>query len=117
MLDGAIRSEIQDEATIKSWQKNPMNYVALAGGAVDLLMKRNFAPPAERLKSVTARLRGIPPVLAEMRANVSNPPREFTDIAMRIAGGSVGFFKGDVATWAKRRSRRRHVRRSAHSPR
>jgi uncharacterized protein (DUF885 family) len=101
MLDGAIRAEIQDEATIKSWQKNPMNYVALAGGAVDLLMKRNFAPPAERLKSVTARLRGIPPVLAEMRTNVSNPPREFTDLAMRIAGGSVGFFKGDVATWAK----------------
>ena len=101
MLDGAIRAETQDEATIKSWQKNPMNYVALAGGAVDLLMKRNFAPPAERLKSVTARLRGIPPVLAEMRANVSNPPREFTDLAMRIAGGSVGFFKGDVATWAR----------------
>jgi uncharacterized protein (DUF885 family) len=101
MLDGAIHAEIQDEATIKSWQKNPMNYVALAGGAVDLLMKRNFAPPAERLKSVTARLRGIPPVLAEMRTNVSNPPREFTDLAMRIAGGSVGFFKGDVATWAK----------------
>ena len=36
-----------------------------------------------------------------MRANVSNPLREFTDIAMRIAGGSVGFFKGDVATWAR----------------
>lgn len=101
MLDGAIKSEIQDEATIKSWQKNPMNYVALAGGAVDLLMKRNFAPPADRLKSVTARLRGIPPVLAEMRVNVANPPREFTDLAMRIAAGSVGFFKGDVATWAK----------------
>ncbi|MEP6491981.1 MAG: DUF885 domain-containing protein [bacterium] len=101
MLDGAIHSELQDEATLKSWQKNPMGYVALAGGAVDLLMKRNFAPPAERLKSVTARLRGIPPVLAAMRTNVSNPPREFTDLAMRIAGGSVGFFKGDVATWAK----------------
>ncbi|HTE46489.1 MAG TPA: DUF885 family protein, partial [Gemmatimonadaceae bacterium] len=101
MLDGAIHSELQDESTLKSWQKNPMGYVALAGGSVDLLMKRNFAPPAERLQSVTARLRGIPPVLAAMRVNVSNPPREFTDLAMRIAGGSVGFFKNDVATWAR----------------
>jgi uncharacterized protein (DUF885 family) len=36
-----------------------------------------------------------------MRTNVSNPPREFTDLAIRIAGGSVGFFQHDVATWAR----------------
>ena len=101
MIDGAIRSELQDLTVIKSWQKNPMGYAGLAGGAVDLLMKRNFAPPNERLKSVTARLRGIPAVLTAMRENVTNPPKEFTDLATRIAGGSVGFFKGDVATWAK----------------
>ncbi|HZK78393.1 MAG TPA: DUF885 domain-containing protein, partial [Gemmatimonadaceae bacterium] len=35
------------------------------------------------------------------KANVQNPPKEFTDLAIRIAGGSVGFFKSDVATWAK----------------
>src|SRR3954468_9471251 len=101
MIDGAIKSELQDEEELANWKKNPMNYVGLPGNAVDLLMKRNFAAPADRLKSVTARLRGVPAVLSEMRQNVINPPREFTDLAMRIAGGSVGFFKGDVATWAK----------------
>jgi len=54
----------------------------------------------ERLRSVTARLRGMPQVLAEMRTNIVNPPKEFTDLAVRIAGGSVGFFKDDVAKWA-----------------
>jgi len=34
----------------------------------------------------------VPAVLNEMRENVVNPPKEFTDIAIRIAGGSVGFF-------------------------
>ena len=101
MIDGAIKSELQDEVELANWKKNPMPYVGLPGNAVDLLMKRNFAAPAERLKSVTARLRGVPAVLNEMRENVVNPPREFTDLASRIAGGSVGFFKGDVATWAK----------------
>jgi uncharacterized protein (DUF885 family) len=101
MIDGAIKSELQDEEQIGNWKKNPMNYVGLPGNAVDLLMKRNFASPVERLKSVTARLRGMPQVLAEMRTNIVNPPREFTDLAMRIAGGSVGFFKDDVAKWAK----------------
>jgi uncharacterized protein (DUF885 family) len=101
MIDGAIKSELQDEEELANWKKNPMGYVGLPGNAVDLLMKRNFAAPADRLKSVTARLRGVPAVLTAMRQNVVNPPREFTDLADRIAGGSVGFFKGDVATWAK----------------
>ncbi len=101
MIDGALRSELQDQTIIRTWQKNPMIYAGLAGQAVDLLMKRNFASPAERLVSVTARLRGIPAVLSAMRANIADPPKEFTDLAMRIAEGSVGFFKSDVATWAK----------------
>lgn len=101
MVDGAIRSELQDLEVVRSWKTNPMGYAGLAGNAVDLLMKRNFAPPVERLKSVTSRLRGIPVVLAAMRANIENPPKEFTDLSIQIAEGSVGFFKGDVAKWAK----------------
>ncbi|MEO8450491.1 MAG: DUF885 domain-containing protein [Gemmatimonadota bacterium] len=101
MINGAIRSEIQDIEVIQSWKRNPMGYAGVAGNAVDLLMKRNFAPPLERLKSVTTRLRGVPAVLAAMKANIDNPPQEFADLAMRVAAGSVGFFKGDVAKWAK----------------
>jgi uncharacterized protein (DUF885 family) len=101
MMGGAIRSELQDLEVIQNWRKNPMGYVGLPGNAVDLLMKRNFAPPAERLRSVTARLRGVPALMAAMRANVTNPPKELTDLAIRIAGGSVGFFRNDVATWAR----------------
>ena len=101
VIDGAIHSELQDLEVVRSWQTNPMGYAGLAGSAVDLLMKRNFAPPPERLKSVTSRLRGIPAVLTAMRANIENPPKEFTDLSIQIAEGSVGFFKGDVAKWAK----------------
>ncbi len=101
MIDGAIRSELQDLEVIRSWKTNPMGYAGLAGNAVDLLMKRNFSSPVERLKAATSRLRGIPAVLAAMRANIENPPKEFTDLSIQIAEGSVGFFKGDVAKWAK----------------
>lgn len=101
MLDGAIHSELLDDEVIGTWRKNPMIYVQLAGNAVDLLMKRNFAPPVERLRSVTARLGGVPALLAAMRANVTNPPREYTDLAVAIARGSVGFFERDVSRWAR----------------
>ena len=101
MMDGAIRSELQDIETLQAWRHNPMGYIGLPGASVDGLMKRDFAPAAERVRSVTARLRGVPAILLAMRENVSNPPKEFTDLAIRMADGSVGFFRGTVAEWAK----------------
>jgi uncharacterized protein (DUF885 family) len=101
MVDGAIRSELLEIETLQSWRHNPMWYVALPGRSVDGLMKRDFAPASDRLRSVTARLRRIPGALAAMRANVENPPREFTDLAIRLADGSTGFFRDAVAEWAR----------------
>ena len=101
VLDGQLRAEVLDLETWPSWRKNPMLYIGLPGGAVDGLMKRALAPPAERLRSVIARLKAVPAVLGALRANVENPPREFTDLAIRMGEGSIGFFRDDVHAWAK----------------
>src|SRR5262249_35052984 len=55
ILDGQINAELLDLETLGTWRHNPMIYVGLPGNAVDVLMKRNFAPPAERLRSVISR--------------------------------------------------------------
>src|SRR5712692_5615390 len=101
ILDDEIRSELLELETLQTWKKNPMGYVGLPGSAIDLLMKRDFAPAHDRLQSVVARLKAIPAGLEAMRANVENPPKEFTDLSIRMAGGSVGFFRRTVANWAK----------------
>src|SRR5437660_8369240 len=91
ILDGQIRAELLDLETLQTWRNNPMTYVSLPGGAIDNLMKRNFAPAADRLRSVVARLKGVPPMIAAMKQNVDDPPHEFSDLAFRIAHGAVGF--------------------------
>ena len=101
ILEARINAELLDLETLGTWRTNPMTYVGLPGGSIDGLLKRNFAPPAERLRSVIARLKGVPPLLEAMRENVQNPPHEFTDLALRIARGSVGFFRQTAANWAK----------------
>src|SRR5207253_2517162 len=101
ILDGQIKAELLDLETLQTWRHNPMNYVGLPGGAVDGLIKRNFAPPAERLRSVISRLKGVPALIDAMKANVQSPPHEFTDLAFRMAHGSVGFFRDTAAMWAK----------------
>src|SRR5262249_41463201 len=35
------------------------------------------------------------------KANVKNPPKEFTTLAIRMAKGAAGFVQGAVAVWAK----------------
>jgi len=101
LIDSGIKSELLDLETLQTWRNNPMGYVALPGEAIDGLMKRNFAPHKDRLRSVIARLKGVPAVLAAMRENVANPPKEFTDLSIRIAEGSVAFFTDTIAGWAK----------------
>ena len=106
VLDGeiirsAIRAEILESQEVQSWKRNPMMYVGTPGGAIDGLMKRDFAPKKKRLELVVSRLVEVPRMMASMKANVTNPPREFTDLAIRMASGSVGFYKESVAAWAK----------------
>jgi uncharacterized protein (DUF885 family) len=101
VLDGLIRAELLDIAKIRTWILNPMNYAGVPGGAVDVLMKRNFAPAKERLHAVIDRLKKAPALLQAMQANCVNPPKEFTDLAIRITDGSVGFFRESVRDWAK----------------
>ncbi|NTX59829.1 DUF885 domain-containing protein [Myxococcus sp. CA051A] len=100
-LESQLLAEHFELSVLRSWEHNPMLYAGLPGGAIDGLMKRDFAPKAERLRSVIARLKAVPAVFAAGKANVQTPPREFTDLALRMAKGSVGFFEGSVATWAK----------------
>jgi uncharacterized protein (DUF885 family) len=99
-LEYQLLADHHELSVVRSWEKNPMSYAGLPGGAVDALMKRDFAPKAERLRSVISRLKAVPAIYAAGKANVRAPPREFTDLAIRMTKGSVGFFEGSVTQWA-----------------
>jgi hypothetical protein len=109
ILDGQIHAELLELETLQTWRKNPMQYASLPGSAVDGLIKRSFAPLEERLRSVVARLKGVPPLFEAMRENVRNPPREFTELSIIIARGSAGFLKETVAIWARDAARQNAV--------
>ncbi|HTO77049.1 MAG TPA: DUF885 domain-containing protein [Thermoanaerobaculia bacterium] len=100
-LEGEIRSDLLDLETLRNWERNPMMYAGTAGFAVNDLMKRDFAPKADRLRSITSRLKAVPAICAAGKANVKNPPKEFTTLAMRMSKGAAGFLQGTVAAWAK----------------
>jgi uncharacterized protein (DUF885 family) len=101
MLNGQLRSDLLDLETLRWLNRNPMPYVSTPGGSVDSLIKRDFAPPAERLRNVIIRLQGVPPLIEAMKSNMEDPPREYTEFAVRIASGSVAFFDKTVRKWGE----------------
>jgi Bacterial protein of unknown function (DUF885) len=101
LVSHRIEADILELATIGMWRRNPIGYLWYAAGALDALMKRPFAPPPRRLEALTARLRAFPRILDDMKANVSDPPREYTEVALRLARGSMGFVDDAIGAWAR----------------
>jgi uncharacterized protein (DUF885 family) len=100
-IESQIRGDLLSLETLRLWATNPMGYAGLPGGAIDALMKRDFAPKKDRLRSIIARLAGVPAIYTAAKANVANPAKEFTDVAIVMAKGTSGFFEGPVAQWAR----------------
>ena len=70
ILRNQLQADIWSMDTLQSWAWDPQVYNALAGSAIYSLMAREFAPLPQRLESATARMRKIPTVFAQARANL-----------------------------------------------
>jgi uncharacterized protein (DUF885 family) len=82
--------------TIKMWAKDPDTYSGDLTNAAYVIMKRNYAPAADRLKALIAREKKLPLALEEARKNLTNPVRIYTEIAIEQIDGNISFFKNDV---------------------
>jgi uncharacterized protein (DUF885 family) len=96
MVLSSIRSSLLTLETIRPWEKNADNYSGLCANGAFSLMERKFASPDERLKSLIAREKQMPALLADARVNLKNPPRVYTEIAIEQLPGIVSFFEHDV---------------------
>lgn len=92
----SIRAALLELETVRGWEKNPDNYSSGITNSAFVIMSRTFAPPEARLKSLIARERLMPKVLAEARANLKNPPQIYTEVAIEQMPGNISFFENDV---------------------
>ena len=96
IMIATIHSLLLEEDRVQQWRKNPDNYSSAVTGTIFNLIKRNFAPAAERLRSVIEREKQIPRALLQARAVLLNPPKIYTDIAIEQLPGNIDFFKTTV---------------------
>ncbi len=96
VLTAAINSRLLELQTIQMWRKDPDIYSSSVSYSVFLVMRRNFAPLDERLRSVIGRERQIPLSLQTARQNLHNPPLVYTEVALQQLPDTIKFFQNDV---------------------
>jgi uncharacterized protein (DUF885 family) len=95
MIDN-MKDQLLDADTLQVWRHNPDAYTGLASGSVYLLISRDFAPAATRMKDAIARERAIPGMLVQAKKNITTVDAATKEIAAEQAAGSVGFFAQTV---------------------
>lgn len=96
LLLSSIRSTLLSLQTVRMWEKNPDNYSSGITGSAFSIMERKFASPNERLKRLIAREKQMPAWFDAARANLRNPPKIYTEVAIEQLPGSIRFFRDDL---------------------
>ncbi len=96
LLLSQIRSLLLQLEVVRGWEKNPDSYSSGVTNSIFVLMERPYAPINTRLRAAIAREKQIPQVFADARANLKNPPKVYTEVALEQIDGLVSFFQHDV---------------------
>jgi uncharacterized protein (DUF885 family) len=91
-----IRSSLLTLQAVRPWEKNPDFYSGGITSSAFTLMERKFASPETRLRDLVSRERQMPAALLAARANLKNPPKVYTEIALEQLPGLIQFFRHDV---------------------
>ena len=95
-----IRLRLLELSSDHFQSRNPALWTGEAIFGVVSLMIRDFAPPAERLPAMTARLAAVPEFLQNMRERIVLPvPERWRDRAVRECSAAVELFGNGLDGW------------------
>ncbi len=94
VLKNKLESTVYEIETVRSWAWNPLDYNI--GNSIYLLVGRDFAPLAERLRGVRGRLLGIPANVAAAKANLAHPPKVHVETAILQNAGAIRLIRDDL---------------------
>ena len=96
ILTGVIDGWLLDLDAVRTWQRNPMIYVAAISDGVHDLVTMESAAAAERMSRATSKLHAVPALLAAARANIHAPPRVFVERAIAMLDGVSDLLRHDL---------------------
>ena len=81
---------------VRAWARDPDYYASGIANSAFSLIKRDYAPAEQRMRSMIERARAMPAALAAARANLADPPRIYVEIAIEQIDGTRELFRTAV---------------------
>ena len=81
---------------VRTWARDPDYYASGIANSAFSLIKRDYAPAEQRMRSMIERARAMPAALAAARANLADPPRIYVEIAIEQIDGTRELFRTAV---------------------
>jgi uncharacterized protein (DUF885 family) len=95
MLEVGVRTEVFDFEGLDAYRRNPMVYPQAIN--LNIYLSRNFAPLADRVRSIIAIERHTPRLFAAARENLqSTLPRQLVETAVKVTNGLAAFIENDL---------------------
>ncbi len=99
ILQATIANELFEFQDVHKFERNPMTYAHCAD--LNIYIARNFAPLADRVRSLTAIELQIPNILIAGKTNLESVlPKPHIELAIQIARGSADFLRKDMVAAA-----------------
>jgi uncharacterized protein (DUF885 family) len=96
LAEGFLEIQRWEHGSTHFHRGNPSFYTGEAiFGVLSLFLPRS-APVAERAAAATSRMRAVPGLLAQAKANVRAAPAAWTERALRECAGAIAFLTGGV---------------------
>jgi uncharacterized protein (DUF885 family) len=96
ILENSLRADLLELEEVRSWRRNPMVYNSTLVYGLSSLSSREFAPVEERVRSLLARMAGIPTVIAAAKANLADVPKPWAEQALKDTRGTVTYLRRDL---------------------
>jgi uncharacterized protein (DUF885 family) len=93
ILKDHLESELFAMRKLRRWEKSPLVYTDIAGGAIRSLLSREFAPLDVRLRAVASRLHEFPRLVEQAKVNIKSSPRINTETAIRQNAGCISYIE------------------------
>lgn len=90
LLQNKLAADAWYLQTLREFAWNPSNYNV--AGAMDLILNTEYAPRAQRLKALLARLKAVPAYYEAAYASLDTPTREHTQLAVSQIDGTLAVF-------------------------
>ncbi|MEY2479592.1 MAG: hypothetical protein QOI04_519 [Verrucomicrobiota bacterium] len=93
LLKDNIDNEIFELEELKEADWNPLVYNQSLANSLYLLVARDFDSPEKRIPNLGQRLKGIPFVINQAKANLKHSPRVYTETAIEQIQGAISLVR------------------------